>query len=187
MENEIEVDRIFDDGDPAIAFFSPNSDFKSSQEYKIFAQLAEKFHPNIAFLTGISGKGTAKEFGEYFGIDELNYQLVAMKAETEEEIEKFIYKGEWNFSDVENWIQSFIDGKLVREYKSEEIPEKNDGAVKVFVGKNFAENVFGDDKHVLVEFYAPWCGHCQEVKKIFLKNLKNFFFTILEIFSKNFY
>jgi thiol-disulfide isomerase/thioredoxin len=45
--------------------------------------------------------------------------------------------------------------------KSEPIPEKNDGGVKIAVAKNFDE-VVQKDKDILIEFYAPWCGHCKK-------------------------
>lgn len=45
--------------------------------------------------------------------------------------------------------------------KSEEVPATNDEPVKILVGKNYKELVLNNDKDVLVEFYAPWCGHCK--------------------------
>jgi len=45
--------------------------------------------------------------------------------------------------------------------KSEDIPEPNDEHVITLVGKNFDKEVIDNKKDVLVEFYAPWCGHCK--------------------------
>ena len=35
------------------------------------------------------------------------------------------------------------------------------------VAKNFEELVTENTKDVLVEFYAPWCGHCKKLTPIY--------------------
>uniref|UniRef100_A0A673ACJ1 Protein disulfide-isomerase n=1 Tax=Sphaeramia orbicularis TaxID=375764 RepID=A0A673ACJ1_9TELE len=65
---------------------------------------------------------------------------------------------------LERFLQDYFDGKLKRYLKSEPIPENNDGPVKVVVAENFDSIVNDDSKDVLIEFYAPWCGHCKNLE-----------------------
>ncbi|XP_077373733.1 protein disulfide-isomerase A3 [Festucalex cinctus] len=65
---------------------------------------------------------------------------------------------------LESFLQDYFDGKLKRYLKSEPIPESNDGPVKVLVAENFDAIVNDDSKDVLIEFYAPWCGHCKSLE-----------------------
>uniref|UniRef100_A0A7N6A7H8 Protein disulfide-isomerase n=1 Tax=Anabas testudineus TaxID=64144 RepID=A0A7N6A7H8_ANATE len=65
---------------------------------------------------------------------------------------------------LERFLQDYFDGKLKRYLKSEPIPENNDGPVKVIVAENFDSIVNDDSKDVLIEFYAPWCGHCKNLE-----------------------
>merc|ERR1712223_195959 len=47
--------------------------------------------------------------------------------------------------------------------KSEPLPDNSGNGVKVAVAKNFEELVTNSEKDVLIEFYAPWCGHCKSL------------------------
>ncbi|OLL25736.1 Protein disulfide-isomerase, partial [Neolecta irregularis DAH-3] len=70
---------------------------------------------------------------------------------------------EITFAVVEAFFESFIAGTLEPKIKSEEIPKTQDGPVTVVVAKNYDNIVLDDSKDVLIEFFAPWCGHCKKL------------------------
>ncbi|RIA82014.1 protein disulfide isomerase [Glomus cerebriforme] len=71
---------------------------------------------------------------------------------------------------IKEFVDNFIKGEIPPSIKSEPIPEKNDDPVFVLVADNFEEVVYNDTtKDVLVEFYAPWCGHCKKLAPTYEK------------------
>jgi len=87
-----------------------------------------------------------------------NPKVLAWNEETEKEV---------NEESLQAFIRDGLEGKYTSFKKSQPIPEKNDGPVKVVVGKNFDEIVNDPNRDVLLEFYAPWCGHCKTLEPIY--------------------
>lgn len=121
--------------------------------------VAEKHKGAINFATidakafGQHGANLNLEVGKWpaFAIQKTDknekYPLDQDKKITKDEISKF--------------VDDFVAGKIKPSIKSEPLPESQDGPVTVLVAHNYQELVIDNDKDVLVEFYAPWCGHCK--------------------------
>ncbi|XP_037311443.1 protein disulfide-isomerase A4 [Pungitius pungitius] len=82
---------------------------------------------------------------------------------------KFAMEPEEFDADVlREFVKAFKKGKLDPIIKSAPVPKNNKGPVKVVVGKTFDEIVMDKEKDVLIEFYAPWCGHCKKLEPDYL-------------------
>merc|ERR1712083_269258 len=68
---------------------------------------------------------------------------------------------------LKEFLTQLEAGNVEPWIKSEPVPDNSAAGVKVAVAKNFDELVTKSEKDVLVEFYAPWCGHCKKLTPIY--------------------
>ena len=124
-------------------------------------KVAQKFPElNFAVCNKNDFQHEATEFG--LDINIADKPLVAIKSAKG----KFVMKDVFDMPNFEKFLTAFAQNLLDAYLKSEPVPAEQ-GPVKVAVAKNFDELVVQNTKDVLVEFYAPWCGHCKKLTPVF--------------------
>jgi len=114
---------------------------------------------SLVHLDGVKWAEHAKHFGLKSG------ELPGIVLEDREAGKNYIfpYSSEITYDAVKSYLDGYAAGTLSANVKSQEIPADNNGPVTTIVGKNFDAVVLDNEKDVLVEFYAPWCGHCKSL------------------------
>merc|ERR1711972_1085410 len=152
-----------------LAFLSAKAD-SHADDVAMLQGIAKENKGKMLFVTINTDEDDHKRILEFFGITES--ELPTFRAiQLGEDMAK--YKPEDDKIEAENikaFVAKFLAGELKQHLMSEEIPEDWDAAgVKVLVGKNFHEVAMNTEKNWLVEFYAPWCGHCKQLAPIWDK------------------
>ncbi|TVY78158.1 Protein disulfide-isomerase [Lachnellula suecica] len=124
-----------------------------------FKSIAEKHRGAISFATI-----DAKSFGAHAGNLNLKadqFPAFAIQDTVNNKKYPFDQEAELTEAAISKFVEEFVAGDVEPSIKSEPIPEKQEGPVQIIVAKNYDDIVLDDTKDVLVEFYAPWCGHCK--------------------------
>jgi len=141
---------------------------KKSDEYKtqleIARSIAKEYKGQMLFVSIDTDEEDHKRIIEFFGMkeDELPGMRIIKLAEDMAKFQPPV--AGLAEADIRSFVADFLEGKLKPHLLSEDVPEDWDAKpVKVLVGKNFDQVAKDTTKDVLVEFYAPWCGHCKQL------------------------
>lgn len=138
----------------------------------VFQEAAKLFKGKLIFVhVEMDNEDVGKPVADYFGLSGNTPKVLAFTGN--EDGRKFLLDGEVTIDNIKAFGEDFLADKLKPFIKSDPIPESNDGDVKIVVGNNFDEIVLDESKDVLLEVYAPWCGHCQALEPTFNKLAKH--------------
>lgn len=153
-----------------LLFFVSKADGHIEKYVEPLKDLARKYRDDILFVTISSDEEDHVRIFEFFGMTKEEVPTIRL-IKLEEDMAK--YKPESNdlsAETIKEFLQKFMEGKLKQHLLAQELPEDWDkNPVKVLVSGNFEEVALDKSKDVLVEFYAPWCGHCKQLAPIYDK------------------
>lgn len=169
------VEVIFDKNKVGLFYLRDDHSPKDVALDRVLKTLAPAYRKKIIFVASDIKDELEERLAEYYGITDKDLpQLRITNVVNEEEIKNYVFNKEFNQANIEKFLKDFLDNKLIPTLKSEPIPKTQDTAVYKVVGKSFNEVVIETDKNVLVEFYAPWCGHCKNFEPVYEEIAKEF-------------
>jgi protein disulfide isomerase len=137
---------------------------------EILKKVAPQYKGKLIFVTSDISSEMGERLAEYFSIDGSHLPQVRIcQVNNEDDVKFYVMSDPINVENLSKFIDDFLEGKLSPYLKSEPIPAEQKEAVYYLVSKEFNKVVVENPKYVVVEYYAPWCGHCKEFAPVYEK------------------
>uniref|UniRef100_A0A7N0TUS9 Protein disulfide-isomerase n=1 Tax=Kalanchoe fedtschenkoi TaxID=63787 RepID=A0A7N0TUS9_KALFE len=146
--------------DKAMLFVNFTDSLLDSFKSKLHELAAEQKGKGLIFLVG--DVDASQNALDYFGVKAEQSPFIIVQTNANEKFLKTHVKPD----ELSPWLKEYLAGEVKPFIRSQPIPQTNDEPVKVVVTDSLEDFVLKSNKNVLLEFYAPWCGHCKKLAPI---------------------
>ncbi|XP_030757777.1 protein disulfide-isomerase-like [Sitophilus oryzae] len=147
---------------------------KGDEHYNAVADAArgaaKSFREKVLFVVIDATDEDHQRILEFFGMKKEDVPSVRLIILEDDMIKFKPETDEITTDNLKTFVQGVLDGTIKQHLLSQDLPDDWDKEpVKVLVSSNFDSVALDTSKDVLVEFYAPWCGHCKQLAPIYDK------------------
>jgi len=150
-----------------LLLFANKNDEKYNDHYNVMRAVAKAHQGKLLFVVIDASIPEHQRIVEFFGLSNSDLPAVRLINIANEMAKYRPESAEISETLLSKFASDYLTGNLKQHLMSEKTPEDWDAKpVKVLTGENFESVVNQADKNVLVEFYAPWCGHCKQLAPV---------------------
>ncbi|XP_065561152.1 probable protein disulfide-isomerase A4 isoform X1 [Artemia franciscana] len=155
-----------------VVYYDVNYDYQYVKDTefvrKKIVKVAREFTAEHPFQFAISNEEEFAEELKYVGLEDATEDVKVVVYDRQNKF-RMNPVDDFEAEDLLEFLQELIEGKHKPYYRSQSIPKVQEGPVKVIVANSFQSEVLESKKDVLLEIYAPWCGHCKALEPVYKK------------------
>jgi len=167
--------QLFGDGRPILFLFRDKDEKGEAAEGELRKTAVGLQRRLLVSIAG-SSEPMDQRLMDYVSVEPEELPTVRLVSNPMASMVKYKLEGEVTEATLSAFVRDFEAQRLKPHLKSEAVPASQPGPVHVLVGSTFDSVVKDTNKDVLVEFYAPWCGHCKKLEPVYrdvAKKLEN--------------
>jgi protein disulfide-isomerase A1 len=153
------LDDLF--GNPLHKVFLMHPSDEHRAMYNKMLSSAQQLRGKVIF--SIADENTEQEFFQFMGLSKDTPTVTVRGLDADGQ--RFEFSEELSEAALLKFATDLKDNKAKKLLRSETVPEGDsavEGSIHTVVGTNYQDFV-NQDKHVIVEFFAPWCEHCKKL------------------------
>jgi len=131
-----------------------------------FREVAPELAPHVVLSTAGIIEPIDQRLMDFLGVEPSDAPTMRLVKDPMGMKLKYKFPGnDWSSEAIIKFAFDAKDGKIAPHYRSQPIPVEQKESVRVVVGDSLISEVM-EAKDVVIQFYAPWCGHCKRMEPV---------------------